>query len=349
MAALTRATPADADPAGTHCDATSRDVAVDAAKGLALILTLGVQFSFEAARHGAPGFEPVYAVLNLIALPSFMVTAGLFVQKTINLPWREYARRKITSFCLAIALWAGIVTLVAARGGPVSFRLALSSAAAMTEQIPLLLIVPLFLLVARLFRGHVVFAMIVAVIAECLVDPGRTFGGELLRGLIYFYLGFRFPALFSRLAREAREDPPMAVSAIAVWLAIAALCVFVPVPLAQGVRIWTMPFATLGLGIAGAAIAFMGAALLAQNGVWGGLAVIGRNWIAVAVAAPLFLTALRGALLGSHVAAGPAHADLIIGVAALAGFLALAVIAIAQSWPFRPKAPVKPDPALGQG
>src|SRR5690349_7242143 len=73
-----------------------RDPVVDTAKGLALVLALVVQFCWEAMRHGAPVFAPVYVVLNLLALPAFMVAAGFFLHKTVRLPWRGYAPRKLT-------------------------------------------------------------------------------------------------------------------------------------------------------------------------------------------------------------------------------------------------------------
>jgi uncharacterized membrane protein YcfT len=329
-----------------------RDAVVDTAKGLALILTLLVQFSYESARHGAPGFAPVYAVLNLLALPAFMVTAGFFLQKTIKLRWMDYAPRKTAVFCLAIAGWALVeivLAWLAAPRGTMPLSLAWRSLGVVTEQVPLLVIVPAFLLLARYFRAHVALVMIIAIIAELLVMPGRTFGGECMRGLIYFYVGFRFSSQFNRLAREARADPPMALSAIAVWVAIAALCAFVPIPQAHGATISTMPFATLGLGLAGAAVAFMAAALLAHHKIWVGLATIGRNWIAVALAVPLGLMALRLALIATRTASDAGRADLIIGVAALAGFLALVGVTIVQNWPHRAKAQVKPRTALRVG
>jgi uncharacterized membrane protein YcfT len=324
--------------------AAERDATVDTARGLGLLLVLTVQFAFEGARHGAPGFAPVYAVLNLVALPVFMVAAGHFLEGTIGLDWRAYAARKLAPFVLAVCAWGLGETALAVVAATPAGR-ALHSLGGMTEAIPLLLITPGFLLLARLFRAHAALVMIVAVVAEILLMPGRTFGGECMRALLYFYLGLRFRGLFGRLASEARADPPMAVSAIAVWLAIAALCAFAPIPQAHGAPIATLPFATLGLGVAGAGVAFMGAALLAQGGVWTALATIGRNWIAVAAAAPLAVSALRLFLLRTHVAASEGHADLILGVAALAGFLTLAGITAVQNRPVE----VKPDAALRTG
>ena len=308
------------------------------ARGLALCLALVVQYCWFAMRDGAPGFSGLYQLLNPVALPAFMLTCGLFARRSIGNDWSTHLVR-LAPFAAAVAAWALAQTLgawIAAPRGAMSVATAMHALAPMTDDVPLLLIAPAFALVSRYFRNHPWFLLSLAVLAEMLVLPGRTFGGECMRGMIYFQVGSLFAAKFRMLAREAQADPQMAICAVAVWLALAGLCAFIRIPFAGNTTIVTMPFASLGLGMAGAAALIMGCALLSQRRLFAPLASIGRNWIAFGLAIPIGFQALRASLIGLHAAASPAAADLIIGIAGFAAFAAVVVVAVLESVPSLP-------------
>ncbi len=298
----------------------------DYAKGLGICLALVVQFCWIAMQDGAQAFLPVYKLLNPLALPAFMVACGLYLGRTIKLDWVSFLSRKLLPFFVALFGWALVqivATWIAAPRGTMSVGLAIRSLGLATEYLPLLLMIPMYLLIVRHMRNHFWFLLGLAVLAEMLVIPGRTFGGEMMRGFVYLLIGYAFTAQFRTLANEACADFRMALGAIAVWFALAGLCVFIRIPYTGGATIATLPFASLGLGVAGAASIVMAAALLAQNRIFEALAPIGRNWIAVAVAAPLAFGILRMLLIATRAAPNAAAADLIIGAAGLAAFVAL--------------------------
>ncbi len=307
----------------------------DYALGLSLCLAMVVQFCWTAQRDGAPGFWGVYQLLNPIALPAFMATCGLMARRMPLLDVTSWVVRA-APFALAIGVWAAFQiasTWIAAPRGTMTVATAWKSLGFMTAEIPLLLIVPAFMLLIGKLRHHHWFMLALAILAEALVIPGRTFGGECMRGLVYFQLGYMWAPRLRVMAREAVLDAQMAVCAIAVWLALAGVCAFIRIPYAGNATVVTLPFASLGLGVAGALALVMGAALLEHFRLFEALGRIGRNWIVAALTVPLALQGGRALLIATHAAPNPAAADLVISVTALAAFVAMVGVAAAQFAP----------------
>lgn len=316
-----------------------RHVWGDTAKGLGLLLALTVQFCWIAFQDGATPFRSLYLMLNPMALPALMVACGLFAGRALGQAWVDYLPRKVLPFAAALLAWAVLqtaATWIGAPRGAMSIALAWKSLGAATLYLPLLLMVPAYLIVLRAMRNHFWFLAALAILAELLVIPGRTFGGELMRGLVFFMAGAIFSARFRMLAEEARKDVRMTIGAVAIFLALTALCVFIPMPYAGGAAIATLPFASLALGFSGAFCLIMAASLLAEHKLAEPLASIGRNWIAFAVAVPVTFGAVRWLLLATRTAPTPAAADIIIGVTVLAAVVAGLGLALFQRLADRP-------------
>ena len=307
----------------------------DYARGLALLAALAVQFCWMASRDGSSGFANVYLVLNPIALPAFMVVSGLLARRT---PVAGYTGHLAASLhCLAaIAIWSMFQiggAFMTAPQGAMSFALAKQAIGSMTDEIAPLILVPAFAIIAQSSRHHRWGVLALAVLAEMLVIPGRTFGGEFMRGLVYFYVGFLFGPSYRLMAREAKTDVQMTFCAMAIWLALAIVSCFIRIPAIGDATLASLPFASLGFGGAGSMVAVMGAALMVENRIFPALAEIGRRWIVVATAVPLAVQALRFGLVKTHAAASYAAADLVIGVAVAAALAAAIVPLLLTSLP----------------
>ncbi len=302
-----------------------RQVWADTARGLGLLLALTVQFCWTAMQDGATPFRSLYLMLNPMAMPALMVACGLFAARSLRKDWSDYLPGKLFPLVAALLVWAAFqigAGWIAAPRGAMSAALAWKSLGAATLYVPLLLMIPAYLVILRAMRNHFWFLAALAVLAELLVIPGRTFGGEMMRGLVYFMAGAVFSARLRMLADEARKDVRMTIGAVAVFVALTALCVFIPIPYAGGAAIATLPFASLALGFSGALCLIMAASLLAEHKLFDSLAEVGRNWIAFAVAAPVAFGAIRWILTATGAAPTLAAADIIIGVTVLAALAA---------------------------
>ncbi len=279
---------------------TGRLAFADTARGIAVLLAVfmalaGVnghlKFGF-ALIDGAAQF------LHPFAIPAFLVLTGMFLRRSREATWAEYVQRKIGPLALALALWFAAVAMLAQsqiiRGGGTGWLAGLNY----LHLAVLLTVLPGFLLAWRAlhnFRTGTVFVL--AAIMEILhTEYGGIVWIEAMRGMVYLAAGHCFADKFRALARFARGNRPSAFAILGVWAAFNALMVYADVQIIAGEKISTLPFASLAIGLAGAAALMMAGEILSATPVGASLATIGRKWIAVYAILPLTIVVLANVL-----------------------------------------------------
>ena len=306
----------------------------DAGKGLAIMLVV-VAAMIEAAGELPAGFGflgKIHSYLQPFAMPAFLVFAGMFLKRSREADWDQYIVRKIFPLGGALLLWVSAVAIFAMafwqpgtlENGPSLARLVWGQ----MHLAVLLALLPLFLVLWKLFAGFRTGGIFVcAAIMEILhTNQGGVLVVEAMRGLVYFTTGYCFALNFRALATFTRSNAVPAAAIAAAWAAFNAMLVSVDLPMAYGAQISSLPFASLGLGLAGAAAMTILGELLALSRFGGTFAFIGRNWIAFYAVIPLALMALAGALnvVGLFGTLAEAMAALVTaGLAAMLGLMLL--------------------------
>jgi len=249
----------------------------------------------------------------------------MFLRRSRDATWAEYLLRKIAPVVLALALWFAAAGMLAQsqmlHGGGSGWFAGLNH----LHLAVLLTVLPAFLLAwraLRRFRTGTIFVL--AAIVEILhTEYGGIVWIEAMRGMVYLAAGHCFADKFRALARFARENHSSAIAILGVWAAFNALMVYSDVQIIAGEKMSTLPFASLGLGLAGASALVIAGELLSGNRVGTSLAFIGRRWLAVYTALPLTIVATATMLVSAGL-----FASLTEGVFALM----LALIAAAAAY-----------------
>ncbi len=269
--------------------------------------------------------------VNVFAIPGFLVLAGLLMQQSRQTHGNLYYLQKTAPLFLAFVAWTFGASIVfpLIDGVPLTSIGAVADIAARHESIALLLLVlPVFYLIWIMlgrFRSGTLFVL-AAIIEILRTDQGGPFIIELTRGAVYFAAGHCFAHHWRLLARFARENIPLSLSMIFAWAVMNTIMAGVTVPFANGDPISALPFASLGLGMAGAAIMVMTGEILAATGLAKAFGYVGRHWIAFYTLLPAGFLALGGVLAAAGLfttAAESAIALLIAGLAALVSLIVM--------------------------
>ena len=272
---------------------------VDYAKGICIILvvmmhsTLGVE-----AATGQTGW--LHAVVEFalpFRVPAFFLISGLFLAHTIDRDWRVYLDRKVLHFVYFYLLWMTIQFVfkapgIAATSGVSEVaRLYLMSLIDPFGTLWFIYLLPIFFVVTKLAR-RVPVAVVWLIGAALEIAPiatGWTAIDEFAARFVYFYTGYIAARYVFALAARAQTRPALTFAMLALWgLATAAL-------VHAGYA--TLPFASLALGLIGAAAVVAAAALMAMHDAFQPLRYCGRNSIVIYLAFFLPMAATRTVLL----------------------------------------------------
>ncbi len=313
-------------------DPPGRLAFADSGKGLAIMLVI-LSAALTSAGKMPEGFVWLSAIgdfLEPFALPSFLVFAGMFLQRSRDWNWSDYIVRKTGPFVVASAAW-----LVAASGclwltqdiAPKGISGFLGMAGTQAHLAIALFILPLFFIFWKTFgRMRTGTIFVLAAIMEILhTDQGGVLWVELMRGFVYFTAGHCLAQNFRGLARYVRENPVPAASMLAAWAAFNGLMTSASLPLTYGFQISVLPFASLGLGLAGAAAMVVAGQLIAGSRFNAFFSLMGRKWIFAYATLPLALVFCGQAMVigGLFPSSGHAIAALLSAVVAAGAALIL--------------------------
>ncbi len=325
-------------------DPPGRLVFADSGKGLTILLVM-LAAVIASAGDMPEGFAWLSALgdfLQPFALPAFLVFAGMFVQRSREWAWSDYIVRKTGSFAIASAIWlvaASFCLWLTQDAAPRGITGFFSLAGTQADLAIALFILPLFFLIwkmLRRFRTGTIF--VIAAIMEILhTDQGGVLWVELMRGLVYFAAGHCMAQNFRALARFVRENPVPAGAMLAVWAAFNGLLTAASLPLAYGVKISILPFASLGLGLAGAAAMVIAGQLLAESRFNPFFSLIGRKWIIFYATLPLAFVFCGRMMVTGGLFPTTSHAIAALLSAVLAAGLALILLDL-RNQPAQPEA-----------
>jgi hypothetical protein len=294
-----------------------------------------------------PAFQWVGKIAKFLepaALPAFLAFAGIAARNCLRQPWDYIARRDGVPALVAATIWIALIAgawLLARRLGADSTLAASLRAGTSGWGIPSLIILPLALLVA--FRAtRTVPAVLVVTVAMLLnvwnVQSGLPLLDAALHDFIYFAAGALFASWFRGLAAWSAGHRTPALVMLCVWAAYNGLASLQMLTQIGGATISTLPFAGLGLGLAGACAATAAAGLLTgRRGSpadrRGPLRIAGHAvaWPALAVATPVVVAVAAQVL--THAGLAPSHGGaLAIFISMIcAGLVTSAVLVLIRS------------------
>ncbi|MDF2120106.1 hypothetical protein PY365_31545 [Roseiarcaceae bacterium H3SJ34-1] len=288
--------------------------ATETGRALALIACLlGVLIAQAGPMPAA--FQWIGKIARLLepaAFPAFLAFAGIAARNCLRQPWDYIVRRDGAPALAGAAIWIALVLaswLLARRFGADSISAASLRAATSGWEIPGLVLLPVTMVAAfRAARGiRPVLVVTIAVLLNLWnVQSGVPLLDAALHGFIYFAAGALFARWFRGLAAWSAGHRTPALIMLCVWAVYNALASLQPLAPIGGATLSTLPFAGLGLGLAGACVAAIAAGLLTgrrsspadsrgllriagHSGVWPALAV--ATPVAVAVSAQVLTLA----------------------------------------------------------
>jgi len=282
-------------------------------------------------------FEPA-------ALPAFLAFAGIAARNCLRQPWDYILRRDGAPALAAAAIWIALAPaswLVARRFGADSLLAVSLQSATSGWMLPGLVLLPVTMIVVfRAMRSiRPVLVVTLAVLLNVWnVQSGVPLLDAALHGFVYFAAGALFAPWFRRLAAWSAGNRASALVMLCVWAVYNALASLQPLAPIDGATIATLPFAGLGLGLAGAsATAAVAGLLTGRRGSpadrRGPLRIAGHAgvWPLLAVLAPVAVAmAAKGlALAGLAPTHGGALAIFISMICA--GLVTSAVLALIRS------------------
>lgn len=292
---------------------------VDAAKGLSILLVVMMHAALGVGEAmGGDGFlHHAVAFAKPFRIPAFFLLAGLFLARTIDKPWADYADRKIIHFAYFYLLWAAIQI-------GLKFGITLGPLPALQEFAHALVepfgtlwfiyLLPLFFITAKLLRPvPPVLVLIAAALLEMAhVQTGWTAIDEFCARFVWFFAGYRLSAHVFAWAALAHERKGVAIAF--VWCAAMGNGLIV----IHGYG--SLPGVSLLLGACGAAGLIVCASLLQRT--WAGslLSIAGRQSIVIYLAFFLPMIVMRALLIKSGIGA-----QIGIGATSLLVWLAAAV------------------------
>lgn len=325
------------DPAG-------RQIYADAGKGLAAMLMILASILAAATpmSYEFDWLSGIGSFLKPFATPALMVFAGMFMRQSRENAWPNYLSRKIFPLLLALTLWAAAALMLAILSGgdtsPASLQGILALGATQTGLVTALVVLPLFMFVWKFlgrYRTGTIFVF--AAMMEILhTEYGGPVWTDIMRGFVYFAAGHCFAPHFRALARFVRGNAMPSAAIFAVWVAFNALLTSADLPLAFGEKISTLPFASLALGLSGAAAMVIAGELIAATRFASTFALMGRNWIAFYTTIPLTFVAIGHLLTMAGLFALPGQAMAALLLALMAAIAIMIFVEMRE--PFTPQA-----------
>src|SRR5579872_6768305 len=328
---------------------------VDYAKGICIVMlvmmhsVLGVELG-----AGETGFmHPLVAFAKPFRMPDFFLISGLFLSVVIDRDWRTYLDRKVVHFAYFYLLW---VTIQFGFKAP-SFAaeaswahvgwLYLESFVEPFGTLWFIYLLPVFFVVTKATR--VLPAPLIwgcaALLEMAHIATGWTVIDEFAARFVYFYSGYWLASHIFALSDHAREQPFLALAALAFWEVLNESLV------SAGLSEW--PAISLALGLAGACAIVTIGTLLARARWLGFVRFCGEHSIVIYLAFFLPMAATRTLLLRAGIIHDVGAMSLVVTVIALFGALAIWRLALRFGANFlfeRPDAfwiaPKKPTAAL---
>lgn len=258
---------------------------IDYAKGICLVAVVALYATnyVEGVVLKAGWMTDVILFARPFRMPAFFLVAGLFLARTIDQPWREYADKKILHFAYFFVLWTTIYFIAGLlkgefAGSPSLWREYLDWYVEPFHMLWFIQMLAVYFLVARLVRRLPWVAVLLAAAALQIWEPDSgwrqldRFGER----FVYFYAGYIGAPLFFRIAAWARDNRLAALTVLASWGIINQLFVLAERADDRGIA--------LALGFSGAAAVIGGASLLSRWRAMDWLRTIGENSLVVFLA-----------------------------------------------------------------
>jgi len=298
---------------------------VDYAKGFCILLivmmhaTLGVE-----AAVGQEGW--LHSVVTFAApfrVPDFFLLSGLFVARTIDRNWRHYLDKKFVHYAYFYVLWLSLnfafkapsmAAEIGWSGVGESFLLSFVDPFGTLWFIYML---PVFLITTKLTRSFPGWSVwLVAALLQVLpIHTGWMVIDEFASRFVYFYTGYLLAPIIFRLADMAIRRSGVAMAAIGGWAvgnwALVALD-------------WaTLPFVSLGLGLAGCAAIVTLSAVMSKSDLMAPIRYCGTNSIVIYLAFFIPMASTREALISFGIISDVGTMSMIVWAVASIGPLIL--------------------------
>jgi len=298
---------------------------VDYAKGFCILLivmmhsTLGVE-----AAVGQEGW--LHSVVTFAApfrVPDFFLLSGLFVARTIDRNWRHYLDRKFVHYAYFYVLWLVLnfafkaPSMAADIGwGAVGENFLLSFIEPFGT-LWFIYMLPLFLVATKLTRSLPGWSIwLVAALLQVLpIHTGWMVIDEFASRFVYFYTGYLLAPIIFRLADMALRRSGAAMVAVGGW----AIGNWALVSLDWA----TLPFVSLGLGLAGCAAIVTLSAVMSKSDLMAPIRYCGTNSIVIYLAFFIPMASTREALISLGVISDVGTMSLIVWGVASVGPLVL--------------------------
>src|SRR5882724_5107796 len=252
---------------------------VDYAKGFCIVMvvmmhsTLGV----EAAAGNTSWMHALVAFAKPFRMPDFFLISGLFLARVIDRDWRSFLDRKVVHFAYFYLLWVTIQFafkapgLAAEHGALGVARLYAEAFIEPFGTLWFIYLLPIFFVVTKLTRGVpvVVVWTILAALEIAHIETGWTVIDEFAARFVYFYTGYILATSLFQIAGVAQARPWLAGAALFAWALFNAFYV------THGLD--AKPFASLTLGLIGAAAVVTVSTLMAKSDLFSALRWLGRN------------------------------------------------------------------------
>ncbi len=300
---------------------------VDCAKGLTIILvvmmhsTLGVQVAMGTT--GVMGEVVQFA--RAFRMPVFFLVAGLFLERTIESPWRTYFDKKILHFAYFYVLWSviqlGLKFGIGGGNHPVHLQDFLLIPIKPYGTIWFIYILPLFFLITRLAKNlSPLTLIIVAVILNVIpIHTGWIVLDEFAHWYVFFLIGYICAPMVFALTRTAKEHPTIVIGAAFAFAAI-NIC-------AMQSGLQEAPGLGLVLGIAGAAAVICLCSLFPGTWLGTGLRFCGERSLAIYLAFFLPMAASRIVIVKLGIVSDVDLAAALVTLSAIIGPLGLYYVA----------------------
>jgi uncharacterized membrane protein YcfT len=272
---------------------------VDYAKGICIVMVvmmhsvLGVELA-----SGETGFmHVVVAFAKPFRMPDFFMISGLFLPLVIDRDWRTYLDRKVVHFAYFYVLW---VTIQFGFKAPAfatesswshAGYLYLESFIEPFGTLWFIYELPIFFVVTKATRRWPPLLIwgVAALLEMSHYSTGWTAIDEFGARFVYFYSGYWFAKRVFALSNRARQEPRLALAALALWALVNESLVQL------GVSEW--PLVSLALGLAGACAIITIGTLFAHVGWLNFLRFCGEHSIVIYLAFFLPMAATRTLLL----------------------------------------------------
>ncbi len=272
---------------------------VDYAKGICIVMVvmmhsvLGVELA-----SGQTGFmHPLVAFAKPFRMPDFFLISGLFLPVVIDRDWRTYLDRKVVHFAYFYVLWVTIQfgfkapAFAAETSWAHAGYLYLESFIEPFGTLWFIYLLPVFFVVTKATRRWPPLLIwgLAALLEMMHFSTGWTAIDEFGARFVYFYTGYLFAGRVFSLSDRARNEPWLALAALALWALVNESLVQL------GVSEW--PFVSLALGLAGACAIITIGTLLARMRWLNFLRFCGEHSIVIYLAFFLPMAATRTILL----------------------------------------------------